>query len=466
MVANTDAGASYSSPIAFAYIFNLIVGVGALALPIGFSDAGLILGAIFLAIMGFLAFVTVTWINEVQATANALLVLGETKIRSSGSERTSGTPSGEESLRLVANEELEMSPDLFEIKQRVEFGLLSEIFLGPIGQKIFYGILVIYLYGDLSIYAVAIPTSLQAVTGGWWIFTDRTVYYFYLAIFTICIVPFSFFNFQKTKYLQLFTIGTRNTALFTMIILAVIFISEGEGAHARDLRWFDFAGLPSLFGVSVYAFMCHHSLPSLITPIQNKKKLFPLLLGDFVGIYFVYTLLCVTALFAFGSIAHPACGNIPGPACHIQKLYTLNFSSYNFRPIAIFLTLFPLFTLSSNFPLISITLRNNLMLLIPLLENYPRLRPIIFGLAATMPPIGIAFATDNVDFLVNITGSYAGLGIMFVMPAFLLLYSRRYFQVEKSSCKVELKNQVENSGWKSGWNRIENRPSLKICWEI
>ena len=33
------------------------------------------------------------------------------------------------------------------------------------------------------------------------------------------------------------------------------------------------AGLPTLFGVCVYSFMCHHSLPSLITPISNKSRI-------------------------------------------------------------------------------------------------------------------------------------------------------------------------------------------------
>jgi len=30
----------------------------------------------------------------------------------------------------------------------------------------------------------------------------------------------------------------------------------------------DISGVPNLFGVCVYSFMCHHSLPSLITPIS------------------------------------------------------------------------------------------------------------------------------------------------------------------------------------------------------
>jgi hypothetical protein len=40
MGADTAVGSSYSSPVAFIYVFNLIVGVGALNLPDGFNQAG------------------------------------------------------------------------------------------------------------------------------------------------------------------------------------------------------------------------------------------------------------------------------------------------------------------------------------------------------------------------------------------------------------------------------------------
>ena len=61
-----------------------------------------------------------------------------------------------------------------------------------------------------------------------------------------------------------------------------------------------------------------------------------------------------------------------GPACRIQGPYTLNFASYLVRFVAHYLTLFPVFKLTSNFPLISITLRNNVRALARSLS--PRMR--------------------------------------------------------------------------------------------
>lgn len=40
MAGGGDVGSSYSPPVAFIFVFNLIVGVGALALPYGFLAAG------------------------------------------------------------------------------------------------------------------------------------------------------------------------------------------------------------------------------------------------------------------------------------------------------------------------------------------------------------------------------------------------------------------------------------------
>ena len=55
------------------YIFNLIVGTGALTLPAAFKDAGYLLSSIILILLAFMSFLTATFVIESMAAANALL---------------------------------------------------------------------------------------------------------------------------------------------------------------------------------------------------------------------------------------------------------------------------------------------------------------------------------------------------------------------------------------------------------
>jgi hypothetical protein len=121
-----------------------------------------------------------------------------------------------------------------------------------------------------------------------------------------------------------------------------------------------------------------------------------------------YVLLALTGIFAFN---------------HLEDLYTLVF----WRPgqtVGYFLALFPVFTLSTNFPVVAVTLRSNLEALAP--PSIPWwLRRGLFPLLAVLPPLGLALATSDLSILVGVTGTYAGTGVQYVIPS-LLVFSARY----------------------------------------
>eukprot|EP00164_Ancoracysta_twista_P004043 GFYU01005428.1.p1 GENE.GFYU01005428.1~~GFYU01005428.1.p1 ORF type:complete len:542 (-),score=145.14 GFYU01005428.1:249-1874(-) len=484
----TDIGEMYSRVSAVIYMFNLIVGAGALAMPLAFLHSGVILGLLFLGLIGFLSYVTVTFTIEAMGAANAIMKrqmedgtympLGDepskTRSRTSSGLRTPEehpqtggdpnlsvdwttphhTPRPNDGVEYdeIKNERealmmdpVSSSPNAmfaelpFAITKRTEMALMAEMFLGRSGVVGFYIVIIIYLYGDLAIYAASVPKSLAAVTHaislGSWQLTDNETYYFYLILFCSLLVPFCFFNFQKSKYLQYSTMAIRNLAFFAMIILCLVYLgSHGDEWDGKHVPMFDFAGLPSLFGVSIYSFMCHHSLPSIVSPIKKKNKLSALTSGVFVAVYSAYSLLCMSAVFAFGAVETAKCGNDPGPPCKIQDLFTLNFSSYSTQSVGYMLSLFPVFTLSSNFPMIAITLRNNLALLMPRTETpqwyHHRVSLTIF---TVVPPITIAAITHNIEFLVKITGSYAGLAIMYVVPCLLVMFARKMVNEQMGS---------------------------------
>lgn len=222
-------------------------------------------------------------------------------------------------------------------------------------------------------------------------------------------------------------------AFLTMVILAVIRISEKKSTHRAEIFAID--ALPNFFGVAVYSFMCQHSLPSIITPVNNKKRINYVIFGDFFSVLMFYLLLVMTATFAF-------------KAGDIKDLYTLSFTDapafFNY-----FLELFPVFTLSTSFPIIAITLRENLKsLFLDKDREYGLfMRRFFFPLVTIIPPIIIAFATDDVELLVSITGTYAGAIIQYVIPVMLVFYGRRAIRAKLGSYSNSLHSPFRHQLW-------------------
>jgi hypothetical protein len=74
---------------AFAYIFNLVVGVGALALPLAFSQAGLVLGTFLVVTLAFMSYMTTSYVIEAMAAANAYDIFKEREKRRKLSQQSS-----------------------------------------------------------------------------------------------------------------------------------------------------------------------------------------------------------------------------------------------------------------------------------------------------------------------------------------------------------------------------------------
>lgn len=60
-----------SLQVGLIYVFNLIVGTGALTLPAAFARAGWLLSLMLIILLAFVGFVTVTFIIETLSCANA-----------------------------------------------------------------------------------------------------------------------------------------------------------------------------------------------------------------------------------------------------------------------------------------------------------------------------------------------------------------------------------------------------------
>lgn len=255
------------------------------------------------------------------------------------------------------------------------------------------------------------------------------VYRIYVVAFNLTIGILVFYNVQKTKLLQLVTTVMRWLAFITMITLAIIKINDNSKHSANQVpALVDVKNVPNFFGVCIYAFMCHHSLPSIITPMKRKENYKYIFVSVYLCVMIFYFLLSYTGVFAYGD--------------SLADFYTLNFlpskhdkanqSTFNLI-IDYYLSLFPVFTISASFPIIGITLRNNLKSLYYFLSktdpndttSKSYFVSIGLPLITLIPPLLISLITHDLQLLVGITGSYAGVAIQYVIPSCLVYFGRR-----------------------------------------
>ncbi|CAG9761739.1 unnamed protein product [Ceutorhynchus assimilis] len=426
----------YPPWVGLVYVFNLIVGTGALTLPAAFQDAGWLFSTVALMVLCFVSFITVTFVIESMACANATIQWRKMQQHKIDESDASQNPSNDSEADNTTEETAILTSTntkhFYNLNKKVELTEMASIYLSKTGHILFFISLCIYLFGDLTIYVAASGKTIinlscqqsnntENFTEPCWQNSDITkfdMYRIYVALFGLCVGPFTYFNVQKTKYLQMFTISIRWLAFAIMLTLAVVrLIKNGQQGHPSLIN---LAEIPALAGSSVYSFMCHHSLPGLIAPISNKHKLISKISWDFIVISSFYLLLSLTGSFAFESI---------------DVLYNLNFiatkdSGVFMRIVGTFLAAFPLFPMIASFPIIAITLQGNLKHLFLEPQSIEGqgffVKRLLFPSLAITPPLITALSTHNLKGLVEITGSYVGVVVQYIIPACLVWKARKY----------------------------------------
>ena len=210
-------------------------------------------------------------------------------------------------------------------------------------------------------------------------------------------------------------------AFGAMMILTFIRIGQGN-TNIPEIA--DIKGLPILFGISVYSFNIHNLLPGIVTPMKSKRRVNWMLTAVYATVLLFYLTLAITGSFAFR-------------VCEMNDLYNLDFfnpsDSVGRLIVGTYLALFPFLVLSTRFPLNAISLRENLDSL-----SKEALKPwigdkelpkiigrIIFATIALIPAIVISFSTQQNSLLISVTGTFPGVGIQYLIPAALVIMSRR-----------------------------------------
>ncbi|KAI7693611.1 Transmembrane protein [Sarcoptes scabiei] len=255
--------------------------------------------------------------------------------------------------------------------------------------------------------------------------TRSDAYRICLLIFIAILGPLTYARIQKTKIIQIMTIVLRWIAFLSMIGISlklILFDNPKRKDHRIDPKSINLLNIPKLFGICVYSFMCHHSVPSIVTPIRQKRSIYSGITVNYLLVLSFYTLIAMTAIYAFDSI---------------QQVYTLNFQLdkclNHSNPASIigfdlFIPTFPIFTLFSSYTILALTLINNLKVLINFRSEMSSssLIKAILPMIAITPPLLIALFTEDVSSIVQYVGSYSGTLIQYVFPTLLIYHSRRF----------------------------------------
>ena len=206
------------------------------------------------------------------------------------------------------------------------------------------------------------------------------------------------------------------------------------------------SGFPTLFGVGTYSFICQYYLPGIVTPMKTKRGIHLMIFINVFLILSFYLLLSYTAVFLFSQD-------------ELFDLYMINFfknfdlsDSIGDRTLAIlgyYIVLFPVFTLSTNFPIGAITLRENMKTLVRILvkcwigdKPFPFIvNRILFPILAILPPVIIAVTTTNAIFIISITGAFFGIWLQYLIPVTLVFAGKH---IITKRLKIEYKNKYRS----------------------
>ena len=230
-----------------------------------------------------------------------------------------------------------------------------------------------------------------------------------------------------------------------MVVFACIALNRNKRKFTPTMA--DFSGVPTLFGVSIYSFMCHHSLPSLITPIGNKSKLTSMFACDYLLILVFYCIIAFTGAFSTDHLHDLYTLNFQPPTCRNSSLVDAPLTQIPF--FQYILALFPVIVLSTNFPIIGITLRNNLKtLFVHGRSSSFFVDKLLFPFATLIIPFAIVMGTNKVDVLVGVTGSYAGAVIQYIVPVTMVYICRRKLKlVFGDSVSQSHKSPFSHNAW-------------------
>jgi len=272
----------------------------------------------------------------------------------------------------------------------------------------------------------------------------RTGYFICLLVYALFVVPFSCLNMGEQAVVQAILTFYRFFAFSVMFITVIIGLTSPASPH-HDMEkppLFRWSGFAQIFTTSAIALSFHFTVPDIIKPVRNKTYLREMTSSALVVASVFYLLMGILCSLYFGSSVDP--------------LVTLNWRTYSGfdggwgvavdgRPwwaiaIQLVVMFFPILDMLSVFPLVAVTLGDNLVQFVPKhnifkiqcltglapQKKYQRkLTTILFRLIASIPPILCAAGVGQLNTIFGFTGLFS-LFLTFILPPILHYQSKNF----------------------------------------
>ncbi|TYZ57734.1 hypothetical protein PybrP1_000726 [[Pythium] brassicae (nom. inval.)] len=424
---SADAEAQYSPLVAYAFTVNYILGVGSLGVPFAFFRAGLLLSHLMVALVTLVSYMTVMWVSESVARAR---------------EAAAAAHRATEASALLLFVEKDAQPVAPAFDDFPEVTQLCDRFLGPLGSRLYQLSLLGLMYGGLLGYSQVFVNSFLtqvASVGGVQITSVHAA-----GVFAAIVVPLSCSDLTEQILVQLLMAVVRFAALLIMIVSAAYAMDadpfdSGMDAAPADAappfvsayRLVDLSGFGVMFSTAVFSQLFQHSVPGLLAPLgrANQAKSHAIFGGTLLTTMLFYV--------ALGSV----CSLYFGPK--VASSVNLNWADFTWglaasahelpfwaKAMSTLVVVFPALDTLSVYPLISVTLGDNMAAVVPL----PWVRAVggrpfwklLCRFGACLPPLVVSVFVSDLSLTLQFSGM-AGVYVAFFAPALLQLSAAREF---------------------------------------
>lgn len=456
----------YSPFICYAFTVNYILGVGCLGIPYAFLQSGVLLGSLMVLLLSFVSYMTCMWIavatqQEVSislylTTSNPFLLSPYSSLAkrkkavqhqlTAFGEQTALLPqlASHPSYANISAIEKEMAStsrkrkdnthkDVQPLKELEVTDLAAE-FLGPAGRLTYQASLTALTFVGLMAYSqVFMDTMTQQLL-------PSASYALALPLlFALIVVPLSCMDLAEQVHVQVAMSALRFLALGILLLGTTVALflrtssdtlpsSSIASLHPQQplplMRW---QGLGCVLTTAIFSQLFQHSVPGLIRPLspEDKKQVPAIFRAALATTSLLYIAIGCTAVSYFGD--------------SLEQSVNLNFIGFDWgtgsgiaQALAMIVVLFPALDTLSVFPLIAITLGNNLHAACPWLDQLlyqggagagdkatvRKMTRIFWRLVASIPPIvGSIFVHDLVVSL-QVAG-LCGIFVALITPALL-----------------------------------------------